>query len=56
MPEQVRNLFVTDDRRDVFDEVTAAIDEPAIGAVDLADGGLGRYDTFQPWAELRHEA
>ncbi len=56
VPEQVGRLLEGPDRREVFDEVAAAIDEPAVGPVHLADGGLGRDDPLQPRAELRHEA
>jgi hypothetical protein len=55
VPEQVSDLFVTDDRRQVFDKVSAAIDQPAVGAVDFADRGLRGNHTFQPRAELGHD-
>ena len=56
VPEEICGFLECGDGGEVFDEVAAAIDEPAVGAVDLADGGLGGDNTFQPWAELRHEA
>jgi len=56
MPQEVRDLFEGHDGRKVFDEVAAAIDQPAIGAVNLADRSLGGHHTFQPRAELRHDS
>jgi len=35
-------------RDEVFDQVTAAVDETAVGAVDFADGGFSGHHTFQP--------
>jgi len=53
--QQARDLFVRHDRREVFDEVTTAVNEPAIGSIDLADGRLGRDHSLQPRAEFRHD-
>ncbi len=54
MPEEISDLLVGRDRHEVLDEVSAAIDETAVRAVDFADGGLSGHHTFQPGAELRH--
>ena len=54
VPEEVRDLFVAGDGHEVLDEVSAAIDQAAVGAVDFADGGFSGHHTFQPGAELRH--
>jgi hypothetical protein len=55
VPQEVRDLFVRHRGREVFDQVTAAIDEPAIGPIDLADGRLCGDHTLQPRAEFRHD-
>ena len=55
MPQEVGGLLEGDDGREVFDEVSAPVNQAAVGAVDLADLGLGGDDTFQPGAEVRHE-
>jgi len=54
VPQEVRDLFVRHRGREVLDQVTAAIDEPAIGPVDLADGRLGGDHSFESGAEIRH--
>jgi hypothetical protein len=54
VPEEVRDPCVSHDGNQVFDQVTAAIDETAIGAVDLADGGFSGHHTFQPRPEFRN--
>ena len=54
VPEQMGDLFVAGDGHQVLDQVPAAIDETAVGAVDFTDGGFSGHHTFQPWAELRH--
>jgi hypothetical protein len=55
VPQEICGLFVGGDRSQILDEVAAAIDESAVGAVHLADSGLSGDDTLQPRAELRHE-
>jgi len=55
VPQEVRDLFIRHRGREVFDQVTAAIDEPAIGPIDLADGRLGGDHSLQPRAEFRHD-
>jgi hypothetical protein len=55
VPQEVSDLLIGDGRGEVLDQVAASINEPAIGAIDLADRGLRGDDSFQPWAELRHE-
>jgi hypothetical protein len=55
VPQQVCGLFIGCDWHQILDEIAAAIDESAVGAIHLADGGLGGDDTLQPRAELRHE-
>src|SRR5256884_4621979 len=54
VPQQMGDLFVAGDGHQVLDQVSAAIDEAAVGAVDFADGGFSGHHTFQPGAELRH--
>ena len=56
MPEQVGDLFEGHGGREIFDEVSATVDETAVGAVNLADLGFGCNDPFQPGTEVRHEA
>src|SRR5260370_14418175 len=56
VPQEVSRFLERGDRGQVFDQISAAIDEPAVGAVDLADGGFGLYKTFPAWAELRPQA
>ena len=54
IPQQVRGLLEGDGRREVFDQISAAIDEATVGAVDLADRGLGGDDSLQPGAVFGH--
>jgi len=54
VPEEICGLLEARDLREIFDEVSAAIDQPSVRAVHLADGGLGRDHSLQSWAELRH--
>ena len=56
VPQQICDLLEGHDCSKVFDEVSAPVDEPAVGAVNLADLGLGGDDPFEPGAEVRHEA
>ena len=56
VPQEVRRLLESHDRREVFYEVSTPVDESAVGAIDLADRGFGGDDPFQPRAEVRHEA
>src|ERR1700686_1077510 len=51
VPQEVRDLLIRDRGGEVLDQIAASIDEPAIGAIDLADRGLRGADSFQPWAE-----
>ena len=52
MPEEIRSLLVAGGRHEVLDQVTAPIDQTAVGAVDLADGGPGGDDPLEPGTEL----
>ena len=56
MPQQVGHLLEGRDGREIFDEVSAPVDEPAVGAINLADLGFGGDHPFQPGAEVRHRA